>query len=299
MTFYEKLDSIMKEDPGERGLIPTMPPNPVNELDKALDSMERVILLTGFPTRLGENKWIGETDGPLGTANIAVALEKLGVSVMPMTDSQGYRPFEAALKTIGCKTRPTLIPYEETEAFIIRLLNKFNPTHLITLERPGKAKDGHYHNMGGKIIDDMLTDCSCIIDEAKKRGVITISVGDGGNEIGMGALRDVIEAKVPHGMEICASECAQIPLVSGVSNWWGWGICALLSLKHGKNLLSDKDMEKRLIKAIVAAGSVDGCTRKNEPTVDRLPMSVHLDILKKVQTIFNEEHKINGQVTVG
>ena len=58
MTFYEKLDNIMKEDPGERGLIPTMPPNPVKELDRALDNMERVMLLTGFPTRLGENKWI-------------------------------------------------------------------------------------------------------------------------------------------------------------------------------------------------------------------------------------------------
>ena len=192
MTFYEKLDNIMKEDPGERGLIPTMPPNPVKELNRALDNMERVMLLTGFPTRLGENKWIGETDGPLGTANIAVALEKLGIPVMPMTDSQGYRPFEAALKTIGCKTRPTLIPYEDTEAFIIRKLSTFKPTHLITLERPGKAKDGHYHNMGGKIIDDMLTDCSCIIEEAQKRGAVTISIGDGGNEIGMGALRDVI-----------------------------------------------------------------------------------------------------------
>ncbi|ORU00623.1 hypothetical protein D081_0605 [Anaerovibrio sp. JC8] len=299
MTFYEKLDSIMREDPGERGLIPHMPPNPVAALDRGLDNMERVILLTGFPTRLGENKWIGETDGPLGTANIALALEKLGITIMPMTDSQGFRPFEAALHTIGCKTAPTLIPYEDTEAFIIRQLDKFKPTHLITLERPGKGRDGHYHNMGGKIIDDMLTDCSCIIDEAQKRGVMTISVGDGGNEIGMGSLRDAIEIQVPHGAEICASECAQIPIVSGVSNWWGWGICALLSLKHGQNLISTKEMEKKLIKAIVAAGSVDGCTRKNEPTIDRLPMSVHLDILKKVQTALTEERQINGQVTVG
>ena len=90
-------------------------------------------------------------------------------------------------------------------------------------------------------------------------------------------------------MEICASECAQIPLVAGVSNWWGWGICALLSLKYRKNLLSDKEMEKKLIKSIVAAGSVDGCTRKNAPTIDRLPMDVHLDILKKVRTALKEE----------
>lgn len=282
MDFFSKIDSIMREDPGKRGLIPSLPANPVAELSDALDGIKRAIVLTGFPIRLSES-YIGETDGPSGTANIAFALERLGVEVLPMTDEEGYAVFKAALKAIGCKTEPVLIPSENTEVFVKQKLDEFKPTHLITLERPGKAKDGHYHNMGGLAIDDMLADTTCIIEEAQKRGAKTISVGDGGNEIGMGSLREAIEAKVPHGAEICASECAEVAVVSGVSNWWGWGISAVLSVKHNKNLVISDELERNVLKAVVAAGSVDGCTKENVETVDRLSMDVHLDILGKVR----------------
>lgn len=282
MDFFGTIDSIMREDPGQRGLIPSLPANPVSELNEAMNGIERAVVLTGFPIRL-ENSYIGETDGPSGTANIAFALERLGVEVLPMTDEEGYAVFKAALKAIGCKSEPVLIPQENTEAFIKEQLDSFKPTHLFTLERPGKANDGHYHNMGGLVIDDMLADTTCIIDEAKKRGVKTISVGDGGNEIGMGSLRDAIEAKVPHGAEICASECAEVAVVSGVSNWWGWGISAVLSVKNNQNLIISDELERAVLKAVVEAGSVDGCTKENVETVDRLSMDVHLGILGKVR----------------
>ncbi|MCR5175485.1 MAG: DUF4392 domain-containing protein [Anaerovibrio sp.] len=289
MSFFAELDNIMREDPGNRGLIPSLPANPVDKLDAALNGVSRVVLLTGFPVKLEEGAFIGETDGPIGTANIAASFERLGIDVLPLTDEEGLKPFAAALRAIGCKSEPICVPAKDTEAFIRRTLDDFAPTHLITLERPGKARDGHYHNMGGAVIDDMLADTTCIIDEARKRGVVTISVGDGGNEIGMGSLRKTIEAKVPHGVEICASECAEISVVSGVSNWWGWGISALLSLKHGIDLMTDESMEMKVIKAVVKAGSVDGCTKANDITVDNLSMKVHMDILNKVRHILRRE----------
>lgn len=289
MAFFDELDSIMREDPGKRGLIPSLPANPVAKLYDALNGAERVVLLTGFPVRLDNGEYIGETDGPCGTANIAAALEKIGAKVLPLTDEEGFKPFAAALKTLGCVSEPCVIPGMNTADFICKKLDEFMPTHIITLERPGKASDGHYHNMRGTIIDDMLMDTSCIIDEGKKRGIMTISVGDGGNEIGMGGLGEAIEANVPHGQEICARECAHIPVVSGVSNWWGWGIAALLSLMHGRNLLPDNELEMKIINAVVAAGGVDGCTKENAATVDNLSMDVHLGILNKVQKALKEE----------
>ena len=291
MAFFEELDSIMREDPGNRGLIPSLPANPVAKLYDALNGAERVVLLTGFPVRLDNGEYIGETDGPCGTANIAAALEKIGAKVLPLTDEEGLKPFAAALKALGCASEPCVIPGMNTADFICKKLDEFMPTHIITLERPGKADDGHYHNMRGTIIDDMLVDTSCIIDEGKKRGIMTISVGDGGNEIGMGGLGEAIEANVPHGQEICARECAHIPVVSGVSNWWGWGIAALLSLMHGRNLLPDNELEMKIINAVVAAGGVDGCTKENAATVDNLSMNVHLDILNKVRKVLEAEMK--------
>ena len=41
MAFFDKLDSIMREDPGKRGLIPSLPANPVAELNEALDGTKR------------------------------------------------------------------------------------------------------------------------------------------------------------------------------------------------------------------------------------------------------------------
>ena len=54
----------------------------------------------------------------------------------------------------------SLLPKTIPAAFIRNFLSDFRPTHFISLERPGKAADGHYHNMRGEIIDNMIADSS-------------------------------------------------------------------------------------------------------------------------------------------
>ncbi|MBS6317646.1 MAG: DUF4392 domain-containing protein [Firmicutes bacterium] len=44
-----------------------------------------------------------------------------------------------------------------------------------------------------------------------------------------------------------------------------------------------------LLRLAVAAGSVDGCTKKNEMTVDRLDLETHLGILDSVNDILKKE----------
>ncbi len=77
MTFFKDLDTIMKQDFGNRGLLNELPDNPIRETLTALTLARRVILLTGFPVRLEDGSYVGETDGPLGTADIAAALTAL------------------------------------------------------------------------------------------------------------------------------------------------------------------------------------------------------------------------------
>ena len=141
----------------------------------------------------------------------------------------------------------------------------------------------------GGIIDAMFVDASSIIEAARERGITTISIGDGGNEIGMGALAETIEKYVPHGKAICAREVADIALISGVSNWWGWGVSALLSRMYGINQFPSDDMERGMLHEMVLAGSVDGCTKKPEETVDKLPMEVHLGVLSNVRSAMQEK----------
>ena len=289
MGFFKKLDEAMRYDPGNRGLLANAPANPLDRLQEALTDIKGVVILTGFPVRLGLHNFTGETDGPLGAANLAFAFESIGVPVWLLTDEEAYWVVNAAVTRRGCKCRPLMLPKYEADEFIAAQLDAIHPSHVLTIERPGKARDGHYHNMRGGIIDAMFVDASSIIEAARERGITTISIGDGGNEIGMGALAETIEKYVPHGEAICAREVADIALISGVSNWWGWGVSALLSRMYGINLLPSDDMERGMLHEMVLAGSVDGCTKKPEETVDNLPMEVHLGVLSNVRSAMQEQ----------
>lgn len=292
MTFFKDLDQIMKQDFGNRGLLKALPDNPIPEVLQTLSAARRVILLTGFPVRLEDGTYVGETDGPLGTADIAAALTSLGISVLVVTDKPA---FSIMSDVIGCrapKAKLMMLPEADTDDFIRSCIKNFAPTHFISLERPGKADNGHYHSMRGEVLDDMITDSSLFLSEAKKAGAVTISIGDGGNEMGMGTYRDVIEHFVPFGDTICTKDGADLTLASGVSNWWGIGIAALCSLLAEKSLLPTRSEETEELRLAVAAGSVDGCTRKHEMTVDRLDLETHLSILDSVTELVKKELKI-------
>lgn len=289
MSFFEKLDLAMRFDPGHRGLLENAPANRVDKLEESLKNATGVVILTGFPVRLGVHNFTGETDGPLGAANLAYAFEQIGVPVWMLTDEEAYWVVSAAMTKRGCKARPLMLPPYEADEFIASQLDAIKPSHVLTIERPGKAADGHYHNMRGGIIDPMMVDASSIIAAAKERGITTISIGDGGNEMGMGGLRETIEKYVPHGDYICAQEVSDVTLISGVSNWWGWGVSAVLSKMHGKDLLPSDEMELAMLHDMVVAGSVDGCTKKPEETVDNLSMDVHLGVLANVRKAMQDE----------
>lgn len=289
MLFYSSLDKIMTQDLGNRGFLRVLPPNPVAEIADSLKTASRVILLTGFPVRLGEDNFIGETDGPSGTANLASAFTNVNAEVLVVTDLASYALMKEALAYRAPKAKLVLLPEEDTETFIRSCIADFAPTHFISLERPGKAKDGHYHNMRGELIDDMITDSGLFLSESKRFGAVTISIGDGGNEMGMGTYYDQVAEHVPCGDIIGTAEGADLALASGVSNWWGWGIAALLSLQAGKNLLPSESEETELLHRVVLAGGVDGCTKENVDTIDNLPLDAHLALLRDVIALVNDQ----------
>ena len=282
----EVLDLIVRKDPGNRGLLAAVPPNPVAKLRDSLRGAKRAVLLTGFPVRMQDGA-VGETDGPSGTANMAWALEQAGVEVRALTDRFSLDQLTAAMKARGCRAVPEMLPEEEEarHSFLEELFRSYGPTHLITLERPGKGTDGHFHSMRGKVLDDIVTDSQEILAVARSFGAEIISVGDGGNELGMGNLRAFVESNVPFGDLICDSGISDITLVAGVSNWWGWGIAAVLSQLEDRDLLPSDQMETDVLAAVVDAGGVDGVTSKPELTVDNLSLGLHLEVLGAVRGV--------------
>ena len=238
----------------------------------------KVALLTGFDVGGAP-----ETDGPTGTYVMAKALIKLGFTPVVVSEA----PVCAYFNELHIQTR-TVQPDDSDDA-IGRLLDSLSPVGIVSIERCGRNLHGRYCNMRGVDISKRTSPTDELVVQAARRNIPTIGVGDGGNEMGMGTYRDVIEHFVPFGGTICTAESADITLASGVSNWWGIGIAALCSLFAEKNLLPTREEETESLRLAVAAGSVDGCTKKNEMTVDRLDLETHLGILDSVNDILKKE----------
>ncbi len=283
---YTQIEDIVRQDPGGRGLMSGLPRENLPALAEELLKAERVLVVTGFPiTGCG----VGETDGPPGAVNLAALLRGLSKTVCLVTD-----PPSAALVAAGrdllCPDVPVeCVPLEGGGEFCRALLRAFAPTHVIAIERPGKGRDGHFHNARGQFIDAMTADTDPLLQGGS---AVTIAIGDGGNELGMGALRPYIEAGVPHGALVCADQPADFTLAAGVSNWWSWGVAALLSLRLGRSLLPSDEQEAALVSAVVDADGVDGVTRRHECTVDSLSLEQNLDVLRALRALVQQEKEV-------
>lgn len=281
MEFYRRLHQLLCEDATGRGLAASSPAPDLSAVTRTLLSAKRAVILTGFPVDCGGDA-VGETDGPSGAAELGRALELLGCAVTLVTDRVSLPLVRAAADCVELSGSVVCLPAEGTELFGRKLLTRLQPTHFIALERPGKAADGHYYNMRGRIIDRMVTDSDFLLPLARQMGAVTLAVGDGGNELGMGALRPVIAAHTPLPVEYAAAETADFTLTAGVSNWWAWGAAALLSRATGRWLLPSPVDEFQVLSAVVAAGGVDGCTHEAALSVDAQPLSSHQSLLRRV-----------------
>lgn len=285
-TYENELMALMKQDTG-RGLLEELPEVDLAGAEESLLTAKRAVILTGFPVRNTEaGQPRGETDGPSGTANLAAALLARGCQVWIVTDALSYPLLRAAAAYRAPEAQVLCV---EKSGLAAQWLDRIDPTHVMALERPGRADDGHFYNMRGVAIDDMITDTEDFFEEAVRRGIPTIAVGDGGNELGMGNFRDPICRCVPGGELICAHQGADWTLPGGISNWWGWGVASMLSLREGRMLLPTAGEERALLEAVVSAGGVDGCTGRLHLSVDSMELENYLELLEKVRALTQRE----------
>ncbi len=281
-AFSPALDAIWAvlrgADPGKRGILQTAPTPRLEELCLSLQAARRVLLITGFPVLHAGGA--AETDGPAGVAALAYALHKLGVDAQVVTDENCYEVVRVTCQDAVPGIAVHRIPTERGADACYRLLETLNPSHIIALERPGMAADGHYYNFRGKTIDHLLGDTHTLFTETD---AITIAIGDGGNELGMGEIAQAVSESDPIGGLVCAREPADHTLVAGVSNWWGWGLAAALSLYAEADLLPTDEDELRRAQLMMDAGAVDGVLGVPAMMVDNLTMEQNLEILHQLR----------------
>jgi hypothetical protein len=232
-----------------------------------------------------------ETDGPVGSAELAVGLSRAGIEVRVLTDELCKGAVVAALRAAsGGDRMPALdlVPIVRggTLSDLETLYQRIGVTHVIAVERIGAAADGRCYDMRGADI----TSYNGPIDLLYQRGSWTrIGIGDGGNEIGMGALSPtLIATAIDQGARIaCAVSCDHL-IVAGVSNWGAQALLvalAMLAPPHADALLSvlSPALDRYVMAQTVGLGpAVDGVTGQQELSVDGLNARDHGTMLRSM-----------------
>jgi hypothetical protein len=264
-----RIERLARRDPGSRGIASFATTGDLLPAAAELLAAERVIVVTGFCIRAA---MIGETDGPPGTLALADALRQLGKDVVLVSDEYSSGLLDAAAKVYAADF-PTLtlsLAADDAERQIDALLASFAPTQVVAIERPGSAADGHRYSMRGELIDDLAPAADRLLAPPFPRSYRTIAVGDGGNELGFGSLRETLRDRVAHGELIFCCTPADYVIPAGISNWGSFALAAALSLLAGRLLIRPPQHELAVLRALFAAGAVDGCSREHALSVDGL-----------------------------
>lgn len=227
-----------------------------------------VLLATGF--------YVGghaETDGPAGTLVLAKALKGLGHRPIVVTDIFCRAFFEPEeIETI-------YLDFNAGKKSCLRILEEYRPVGLISIERCGENIRGDYANMKGESIRSKTAPVDLLFDLA--RGSIpTVGVGDGGNEIGMGNVKQAIEEKLS--LIPCRTETDHL-IIATVSNWGAYGLAAELSRLAGEDLLISADELLAFLSRTVDMGSVDGMSGRPVLRVDGFPVDTEVSILEDLR----------------
>ncbi len=279
----DPVETLCALDLGGRGIARLVVPGGMAAAARSLGRARRVALVTGFVARPA---WAAETDGPSGTVVLGRALRRLGVEVVYLADPPVAPLLDACLRVLGEPRAVIPLPTEPAAALRTARssVGQFAPTHLVAVERPGRALDGGYYNARGGSVAAINAPLDGLFLR-RRAGTVTIGVGDGGNEIGMGRVRARVVRDVPNGAKIASVVRTDHLIVAGTSNWGAWGVTAHLGLVTDRALLHTPAEEARLTRAMVRAGAVDGLTGAAQPSVDDLPLGVHQALLETLREL--------------
>lgn len=241
-----------------------------------------VFVVTGSGSKYGLTK--GETDGPLGAASLARALDLgLKARVVVICEAAHAEPVKATVEAAGLSVldeeflwkRPhtavlEILPAgaDAGRAFAERILKHFDPKALVFVEKTGPNDEGVHHSiMGSAKPSDEVGHAHFLADLAAAQDRLTIGIGDGGNEIGFGKIQSDVQRVQPYGTT-CQCPCkggvatrtaTEVLVAASISNWGAYGVTAQLAFQLKRpELIQSEEMEAFMLRQCVAAGGTDG-----------------------------------------
>ena len=275
----ESIEDIIL-DFDKRGMLALRPHLPADFCRQAaqyvFDHPGHTVITTGFYVIMAGKP---ETDGPPGAIAIGRALQALGRRVTYVTDALTAPVLRQWANEAEVVEFP-IAGVEESKQHAVEMLEQLRPELLISIERCGRNCNDEYLNMRARDITPQTARLDYLFDH----GVPSVGIGDGGNEIGMGNLIDIIPSVESLPNDPAVSRVDRL-VIASVSNWGGYGLAAALSQLTGQNLLPSAGDEARMVQGMVDAGVVDGTTGDAVPTVDNFSMEENGALLARLHSL--------------
>ncbi len=260
----------------------------------------------------------GETDGPIGTAVLARALA-LGLSsrVLVVTEPELLGLVVGLLRTIGLQVvgpdafanedgrhRPVacVLPLSRDEhtaaAEAKAYFDRFDARALVAIEKAGANAKGIYHMVGGKDLTPSVSKARALFDEARRRNVLAIGIGDRGNELGLGPIASTARALLPFGKD-CGCPChggvadetpSDLAVPAVISNWGAYGIVACLAvLLDDIELIHSPEIERALFDTALREGGVDGMSGRAIAAADGIGVNENVAIVNLLREVYRAQ----------
>jgi hypothetical protein len=261
-------------------------------LVETLKPGDTVLVLTGAGYAPTMPK--GEDDGPPGAASLARALYK-GLGAVPVFACEACHvdPIVASSEAAGLMVKDfadardwnlgaavAAAPkrQEEIAAWVAGIYDEMKPKAVVATERIGPGKNGLMHSATALPLQgaesrfrEEAVDISPLVTEANKRGLLTIGLGDHGNELGFGAIWDTVAKVMPKGEILGTVVPTQVLLPAMMSNWGCYGIeAAIAYLLKRPELIHSPAQEERIVRACLDAGGLEAMFCTTEFWVDGL-----------------------------
>src|SRR5262249_44289666 len=250
---------------------------------------------------------LGETDGPLGAVYLMRTLGSLGIPTWLLTDPFCSLSLYAGLRAAGVAAGASSVrvlseePLRQPPTTLTHLisLERLGPSHTpesirtqpgateqtvhaFRAEVPAERHD-RCHTMRGIDISEQMRPAAWLF-EGPARPAVTIGIGDGGNEIGMGKIAwGTVRRNVPGGARTACRGATDHITGTGVGNRGAYALAAGVALLRGYEPpveWFDLAHERAILSFMVEHGPlVDGVTGQRAACVDGLPFERYAEVL--------------------
>lgn len=298
LTRIETIEKICGRDVGH-GIEPLVEAAKGGLLNAARSIAEHpsphVAIITGFFIPHGTPP-AAENDGPIGCAHLAAGLQRAGVPVRLVTDPLCLNAVQTAARAAGISAGVSfdVVPVEAASSedpSVVSIINSWQSaqppvSHVISIERAGPSFDGTVRNINGDDITPYTAPLHLLFSLSD---IISIGIGDLGNELGMATLsKELISNTIKHGERIACSIPCHYPIVCGVSNWGAMGLLTALALirPDWKAPLIEGltlEMDKHILTTLVnEEAAIDGDTGLLGFTIETFPWEYHGKLLTEI-----------------